>query len=157
MIENFIRQFTKKKIVDQKDLLVLHEKCFFVNERLKKTMEIIAKKTSQEPIYAGLYLGKQKGYTFFPSVSLLEIIKPFVHDVIVVNDEVAFLFICGRDIFSQGILKKRGTCAENTLVFVEDKENNLLGFGKRVHPITSKKEVVTNIFDVGDFLRREKD
>jgi len=156
MITKFIQQFTKKKVVEERTLLIQNDKYFLVDKKGKEIIQQVRQNTGNDPYLMGLYLGRQKGYTFFPSLSLLELIFPYGDNIVTVNDDVAFLFICGRDVFGKGILSINGKCAENTIVLVQNKDKELLGFGKRVHPITSKKEVVTNLFDVGDFLRREK-
>jgi len=78
---------------------------------------------------------------------------------LVIDKKTAWLFICGRDIFQQGILEgnnlKKG---DYTLILNE--HNECLGFGKIMHNLRgapdAKKVAVKNILDIGDFLRREK-
>ncbi|MBS3175869.1 hypothetical protein J4457_01390 [Candidatus Woesearchaeota archaeon] len=151
MIDKFIIQFTRRKILNEKDLLIVNDKYFLVSEKIRETINII----KREPHLAGLYLGRQRGNQFFPSVALLAILHPFAENIITLNDDAAFLFICGRDIYAPSILKMDGRCAESSIVILQNKNKELLGFGKRAHPITSQQPVVENIFDIGDFLRRE--
>jgi len=109
--------------------------------------------------YAGEYLGAVKGASFFPSFLLLAKIAQTKAKKVIVDKKTAWLFICGRDIFRQGIIKannlKKG---DHTLVINE--KNECLGFGKimvNLRGVPDSKEVaVKNILDLGDFLRREK-
>ncbi len=147
----FIKQFTNKKIIDERNLLVSGEKFFIVNERLKE----IIKKTDKIPFYAGTCIGKSKGYKFFPSFSLLQRISTYTTNKIWVDANTEWLFVCGRDIFAQGITKVTGHQDKGGISLIFNQHDELLGFGKIVQKLNQKEVVVMNILDVGDFLRRE--
>lgn len=109
--------------------------------------------------YVGTYLGAVKGDSFFPSFILLSMIADHKANKLVVDKKTAWLFICGRDIFKQGILRG-GNLKKGDYALILNQQDECLGFGKIMHNINEemdKKEVaVKNILDIGDFLRREK-
>ncbi len=80
--------------------------------------------------------------------------------MIIVDKKTAWLFICGRDVFKQGILKLMGTKRKGDYTLVLNEHKECLGFGKILHDIHKEREankvVVKNILDIGDFLRRER-
>ena len=77
---------------------------------------------------------------------------------LVIDKKTAWLFICGRDIFQQGILKENNL-KKGDYALVLNEHNECLGFGKIMHNLRgvpdANKVVVKNILDIGDFLRRE--
>jgi ribosome biogenesis protein Nip4 len=106
--------------------------------------------------YAGLYLGKVKNGTFFPSFNFLNMLVSFASNKVVLERKAAWLFICGRDVFRRGIIKLMGSNnrGDNTLVMNEFGE--CLGFGVVTGNFEEEGRVaVRNVLDVGDFLRRE--
>lgn len=108
--------------------------------------------------HAGLYLGKEKSNRFFPSFSLLKIITKKSKNKIVVNKKASWLFICGRDIFSSGIIKISGSKKTGDLTLILNQYGECLGYGRMVD-VTNEFEgsiAVKNILDLGDFLRRER-
>ena len=147
----FIKQFTNKRFIDARNLLVVENKFFVINEKLKN----IIKKTGKEPFYAGTYIGKSKGFKFFPSFALLQRIAIYTTNKIWVDDKTEWLFVCGRDIFAKGIIKATGHKEKGGISLIFNQHNELLGFGKIVKKLDKKEVVVENILDVGDFLRRE--
>ncbi|MCW4007024.1 MAG: hypothetical protein NWF04_10620 [Candidatus Bathyarchaeota archaeon] len=108
--------------------------------------------------YAGLYLGKTKNGVFFPSFNLLNLLLDVAQNRVVVDKRAAWLFICGKDVFQNGIKKACGSQKKGELTLVLNQHGECLGFGKvaakagEVHG----KVVVRNILDLGDFLRRER-
>ena len=59
--------------------------------------------------YAGLYLGKVKNGVFFPSFNLLNMLADVAANRVVLDRKAAWLFICGRDVFREGIVKVFGS------------------------------------------------
>ena len=124
---------------------------FLLNTALLK----IVKKTFY---YAGTYMGKVKNGKFFPSFNLLTMLAKGEANKIIVNKKAAWLFICGRDVFRQGILAVRGSRKRGDHALVLNEFGECLGFGKIIGSLDedAKTEVtVKNVSDVGDFLRRE--
>ena len=108
--------------------------------------------------YAGTYLGKVKNGKFFPSFNLLMMLAKGKANKIIVEKKAAWLFICGRDIFRKGILVARGSRKKGDHTLVLNEFGECLGFGRIFCSLdgAAKSEVaVTNISDIGDFLRRE--
>lgn len=111
----------------------------------KETYYSGEKENIKNLVASGLVLGHKKN-NFKPSLYLLELIAKDSSKKIVINSKAEWLFLCGRDVFKDSILKKNAT--EFCLVQNEKDEN--LGFG------LIKGNLVKNMLDRGDFLRREK-
>ncbi|MCW4045266.1 MAG: hypothetical protein NWE94_07100 [Candidatus Bathyarchaeota archaeon] len=109
--------------------------------------------------YAGAYLGKVKNGTFFPSFTLLAMLSLGRANKIVIDKKAAWLFICGRDVFTRGILSVSGTRRKGDYALIMSEFGECLGFGRIMCSLDAKADAATvavkNISDVGDFLRRE--
>ena len=104
-------------------------------------------------VYAGRYLGKTRRW-FLPSSILLEELDRVeglnrVH----VDAEAAWLFVCGRDIFEEKVLKAEGVFREGN-AFLVMFCGSCLGYGV-VEP-SEGRLILRNVLDIGDFLRRER-
>ena len=151
-LESFIKQFTAKNFLDTNNCWIRDDKIFLVSAGLFSTIQ----KLKPLQLYAaGLFLGKSRGSQFFPSVNLLGLIVPHAHSIVIVNEGASFLFVCGRDILSQGIISAKGHQEKGGLVLVLNEHHDCLGFGKLLKKIGQPGAIVKNIFDIGDFLRRE--
>jgi ribosome biogenesis protein Nip4 len=120
--------------------------------------EALLKIVRKDFYYAGTYLGKVKNGKFFPSFNLLTMLAKGEANKIVLNKKAAWLFICGRDVFRQGIVAVRGSRKKGDHALVLNQFGECLGFGKIVGSLDegAKTEVaVKNVSDIGDFLRRE--
>ena len=106
-----------------------------------------------EQVYTGTYLGQNR-QRFEPSSILLQMLakEPDTHKVYV-DRGTAWLFVVGKDIFDENILDRSvgvrlgGYCL---VMFGE----NCIGYGR--YETSLNRKVVKNIFDLGDFLRREQ-
>jgi ribosome biogenesis protein Nip4 len=151
-INDFVAQFNASIPLDKSRIVRNRNRYYLLSKKLKQQVP-------KGFFYAGAYLGAVKGASFFPSFLLLAMIAESKANKLVVDKKTAWLFICGRDIFKQGILKgnnlKKG---DYTLILNE--HNECLGFGKIMHNLREEPDVnkvaVKNILDIGDFLRREK-
>ena len=121
---------------------------------LNKNLKAIAPRNF---FYVGRYLGKVKDGKFFPSFNLLAILSETAANKVEVGEKAAWLFICGRDIFSGGIVSVQGSHREGDFTLILNEFGECLGFGKIIGNLSSRnKEVaVRNVSDIGDFLRRE--
>jgi ribosome biogenesis protein Nip4 len=108
--------------------------------------------------YVGRYLGNVKNGKFSPSFNLLAILAKSEAHKVVLNEKASWLFICGRDIFGEGIISAQGSRRKGTLTLILNEFGECLGFGKIVNDLDAKDTtvVVENIADIGDFLRRER-
>ncbi|MBS7660129.1 MAG: RsmF rRNA methyltransferase first C-terminal domain-containing protein [Candidatus Bathyarchaeia archaeon] len=129
-------------------------KIFLLNNYLRSTID----KVGLEYLHAGIYLGSIKQNRFIPSFPLLFMLADKVRKKIYLTDKAAWLFICGRDIFAEGILHIEGSINKGDLVMLFNKHGECLGYGMvKQDPKRARIGVVIkNIMDIGDFLRREK-
>ncbi len=103
-------------------------------------------------VYAGRLLGRTKG-EFIPSASLLhELGKLQGPHKVWVDDRVGWLFVCGRDVFAESVLRAEGEVVEGTY-FLVMLGGDCLGYGKV--ETREGRMILRNVFDLGDFLRRE--
>jgi len=151
-IKDFVAQFSAIIALDESRIVRNRNRYYLLSKKLKHHVP-------KGFFYAGAYLGAVKGASLFPSFLLLSMIAKIKANKLVIDKKTAWLFICGRDIFKQGILNgnnlKKG---DYTLILNE--RNECLGFGKTTCNLRGEadanKVVVKNILDIGDFLRREK-
>ncbi|PIX31396.1 hypothetical protein COZ60_04790, partial [Candidatus Bathyarchaeota archaeon CG_4_8_14_3_um_filter_42_8] len=101
-LKDFVSQFGGSISLDESLMIKKENRYFLLNESLKKLI-------MKDVFYVGTYLGKIKNDKFFPSFSLLEMIAERKANKIIVDKKTAWLFICGRDIFKQGIIKLVGS------------------------------------------------
>ena len=154
-INDFVSRLRASISLDEKLVVKKQNRYFFLNPKLKNF-------ASEGFFYAGTYLGKVKDGVFFPSFNLLSMIAERREvNGIFVDAKTEWLFICGRDIFKQGITKLTGSRKKGDLTLILNQRGECLGFGKILHNIeadekSNRKVIVKNIADIGDFLRREK-
>lgn len=106
-----------------------------------------------EQTYVGFYLGQNKS-RFEPSSLLLhKLSKEDETHKVFVDRSTAWLFVVGKDVFHENVIVQTqgvilgGYC----LVMLKDQ---CLGYGR--YETSHNRKVVKNIFDIGDFLRREE-
>ena len=105
-----------------------------------------------ELVYTGTYLGQNK-QRFEPSSILLQTLsdEPSTHKVYVDRD-TAWLFVVGRDIFDENIVDRTAGVRLGGYCLVMFGEE-CIGYGR--YETSRDLRVVKNLYDVGDFLRRE--
>lgn len=152
-IEDFAKLFGAKLSLDKNLIVKKRNSIFLLSHNLKAVAE-----ETYDWLFAGMYLGKVDGGKFFPSFLLLSIIADCAKNKLIVDDKTAWLFICGRDVFKEGILKAYGSRNKGAYTLVLNSYGECLGFGKIERNLDKAKSgvVVKNILDVGDFLRREQ-
>jgi ribosome biogenesis protein Nip4 len=150
-INNFVSRFETSINLDENSLLKKQNRLFLVDENLKRL-------ASKDFFYAGTCLGKTEDGEFFPSFSLLRMIAERKANKVVVDEKTEWLFICGRDIFKQGVIRLQGSRRKGDYTLVLNRRRECLGFGKILFDLSGEREgaVISNIFDLGDFLRRER-
>ena len=102
-------------------------------------------------------MGKLKKGIFFPSFNLLKMLANVANNKIVVNPKAAWLFICGRDILKDGLVRIYGSQRRGKYTLILNKYGECLGFGRIVGSFdgTGNAVLVKNVLDLGDFLRRK--
>jgi len=104
-------------------------------------------------IYAGKLLGRARG-GFQPSAILLRELATLPQvKRLWVDERVGWLFACGRDVFKESVQRIDGTFVEGAYFLIMLGED-CIGYG-RVEPQDGRL-ILANLFDIGDFLRREK-
>ena len=149
-ITDFATRINAKLVLDSRLVVEKEGRYYLLNKRLQG----IARK---DFFYAGKYLGKARDAKFFPSFNLLTMLVETKANKVVVDDKAAWLFICGRDIFSNRITAVYGSKRRGDHTLILNRFGECLGFGRITGDLTAKDEAaaVKNISDVGDFLRRE--
>ncbi len=143
-----IKRFTEKLAgKEYLEATAIGRKFFEAREDLLSIKE----KIGMQPHSIGLPLGERTRNGFKPSLHLLERISEESDKKVFVNDKAEWLFLCGRDILSKSITRDE---ASNRWCLVQNEKDENLGLGEK--QVKGKKVVVKNIFDRGDFLRREK-
>lgn len=103
LINQFVRRFNVALSLSEDLVVKSKNRYFLLNVRLKKLV-------SKGFFYAGVYLGKVKNGVFFPSFALLSMVaEKEGANKVVVDRKTEWLFICGRDIFKQGIVGVAGS------------------------------------------------
>jgi len=150
-IKDFASRFQTRISLDKNLIVKRRDRYFLLNDGLKRLI-------LKDFFYAGTYLGKTKGGKFFPSFNLLRMIAGEKANKVIVDKKTEWLFICGRDIFKQGITEVMGSKRKGDYTLILNQYGECLGFGKILCNLGKAKEgvVIENISDIGDFLRREK-
>lgn len=150
--EVFARRFGGKIVFNTESIVEKSQRYYLLNPRLKRFSQV-------DFYYVGLYLGKvgKKG-GFFPSFNLLDMLVEAVANKIVVDQKAAWLFICGRDVFSSGVVKVMGSKRKGDATLVLNEFGECLGFGQIEGELVGNASgvAVRNVLDIGDFLRRER-
>jgi len=150
-LNDFMRLFDANLTLDNSLVAENGNRYYLLNEGMKGFIK-------EGFLCAGTYLGETRGGRFMPSFMFLTMIAQTARNKTYVDEKTAWLFICGRDIFRRGITKMTGATGRNNCTLVMNKFGECLGFGRVVADLNQKAEtmVVTNIVDIGDFLRRER-
>jgi ribosome biogenesis protein Nip4 len=119
---------------------------YLKNEALQ---EVIVK-INATPSYEGLVLGKEEQF-FEPSLFLLELLSKETNNKVFVNAQAEWLFLCGRDVFPESVEKNN---SKNIIFLVQNSKDENLGLGMKTKH--KGKNIIKNLKDRGDFLRREK-
>ena len=148
ILKNFEKEFgiDLRRIFTEKIFLISsgRKEIFIVDDFVYK----IYNKINREIYSIGLYIGEIRGKYFLISLELASMIEPFTNNKIVVNEKAEQLFLYGRDIFKESIVKeyKRFKLGERCLVL--NKRHEVLGIGKY------ERNIVKNLMDRGWYLRR---
>jgi len=147
-INDFIERFQSEIRLNEKLIVEKQNRYFLLSEKLESF-------ALKDFFYAGIYLGKVKDEKFFPSFNLLSMIAQSKANKVVVDDKTEWLFICGRDVFRQGIVKTMGSKSKGNHTLVLNRHGECLGFGRITRKLDEAGAVIENVSDIGDFLRRE--
>ena len=129
------------------EVLRINDKHFALDPALRAGLRV-----REGLIYAGRYLGRDRRL-FQPSALLLEVLsgEPGTRKVHV-GREAAWLFACGRDLFEESVVRAEGELALGGYYLVVY-GGRCVGYGR--YETAGDRRIIRNLFDVGDFLRRE--
>jgi len=153
IINNFAKLFGAELRIGERLVVKMGNRLFLLDGEVRK----LAGK-SEEWLYAGIYLGRVEDGKLHPSFPLLSMIAEKAKNRVTVDDKTAWLFICGRDIFREGILEVKGSGAKGAYTLVFNRNGECLGFGRIAENLDYLKSglAIENLLDIGDFLRRER-
>ncbi len=136
---------------DESLLIHKHGRYFLLSRLLKQLI-------SKDFTCSGMYLGQINGGIFVPSFNLLSIIAKESANKITVDSKTEWLYVCGRDVFKQGIRHVFGSRKRGDYTLVTNERDECLGYGKFTNDLGRIRSgvAVKNLLDIGDFLRREK-
>jgi len=149
LMRKFLEGVGSSLAVDEGRLLRINNRRFTVGEDIEACIL-----RGRSLVYAGKLLGKDRNL-FHPSPALLQEVASGQGPLnrVHVDREVGWLFVCGRDIFEESILRREGAFEEGALSLVM-LDGECLGYG-RVETFEGRR-MLRNVFDIGDFLRRER-
>lgn len=150
-VNDFIKLLHAELEIDETLITRSKDRYFLLDDELKKLV-------GKDFFHAGTYLGKTKGGRFFPSFTLLTMMAEGKANKVVVDDKTEWLFVCGRDIFREGIKKVAGARDRGDYTLVLNRHGECIGFGRVLKNLDKEDEnvAIKNISDIGDFLRRER-
>ena len=153
LIKDFMQKLGSKISFGSENVLNKKGKLFLINKKLHENSQ-------SNFFYAGMYLGENKQGKFIPSFNLLFILSKQKTNKVIIDKKATWLFIYGKDIFRERILKVEGDTKKGAITLVLNNFEDCLGFGEIIFDLDKKpnkgETVVNNILDLGDFLRREK-
>jgi ribosome biogenesis protein Nip4 len=142
-MKELIKKFTDKKIIDFSSMVQLDAEFYLFDKKLNQ----IKDKINKTPVLMGAYLGRQDK----PSLFLLQELAKHAKNKVWVNEKGEWLFICKRNLLQESITKSSEGIKEDDFVLVLNQHEECLGYGKM-----DKNKIVKRVFDIGDFLRRER-
>lgn len=129
------------------EVLSIDSKRFTLNQELERQQF-----SRRDLVYTGTYLGRNRRL-FEPGSPLLQVLAAEedtrkVH----LGRDAAWLFVCGRDVFEENIRRVEGVLelGRHYLVMFDGR---CIGYGR--YETSAGIRVIRNLFDLGDFLRRE--
>lgn len=148
MIEEYCKKFNVKS---PNNTIKIGKKYYMCNENVQEFLKTV---DEDNVLGAGVMLGEEKRNKFKPTSALIEHIGKETKRKLIVNEKSAWLFICGRDVFSEGIEHKEISKLSGEYI-VTNKNNETLGVGKLVRK--GKTIILNNVIDIGIRLRQEMD
>lgn len=145
-LEEFLELWNCKDLFDKNNVVKVGREFYLVEGYSKDLWNKF--KGNLNVVWCGVYLGCEKEF-FIPSLWLLRKLSDRVEKKVNVNKKSEWMFICRRNVLSEGI-EKLENVNNNDLCLVMNQHNECLGIGRR------ENKLVKNVFDIGDFLRRER-
>jgi ribosome biogenesis protein Nip4 len=144
---SFVKEFTKSEVKELNSSERIGRKYFYLSKELKELKDSI----KLEPYSAGVFLGELKNNKFMPSIALLDILANYSDKKIIISKKGQTMFLYAKDVFPENFEKSK---VNEGICLVLNEQNEVLGYGELKK---GKKNILKNLLDRGDFLRRERD
>jgi len=152
MMWDFIERFTNENLVDEESVFQLGEEWYSVPKSLFK----LGKDLPRHPVFVGTFLGRKKNNYIVPGVALLDLLAASKKTKkVFVADKAGWLFVCGKNVLHSSVQNVENAPQKGDWVLVMQSED-CLGFGEVETELSDAKGAIKNLFDIGDFLRRER-
>jgi 60S ribosome subunit biogenesis protein NIP7 len=156
LLDIVIGEDGSRKIVD-KDAKGRIREVYALSKDLVKFLELY----KLNFVHAGLKVGEVGSRRFRFSLEGSFYLAKKDKKRVYVNEKGEMLFLYGRDIFAESVLRATSDVEENDIVFVCNRNGDILGIGKARFDARRIKEagsrvVVENLVDRGEYLRKEK-
>lgn len=132
----------------EEQVLKLNNKRFLLQPELA---ELVLQK--DKLVYAGKLMGRDRKFFQPSSIILSELAKEENTRKVHLGRDAGWLFVCGKDIFEDNIHGVDGELVLDGYYLVMF-EGECLGYGQFIE--SGDIRVIKNLFDIGDFLRRER-
>jgi ribosome biogenesis protein Nip4 len=144
LLRRFLEQVGSKM---DPEVLMIDSKRFILSQKLGRQ-----RFGRENLVYIGTYLGRNRRL-FEPGSPLLQMLAAEENTRKVHLDrDAAWLFVCGRDIFEENIKRVEGVLELGGYYLVIF-DGRCIGYGH--YETSAGIHVIRNLFDLGDFLRRE--
>ncbi len=158
MLKKFLKQFKAEGLVNFDNVLKIQDGFFLKpkdDDRARKFFIKFASQVKQSGLkFIGISLGNNERNIFAPSVFLMEKIRDAKVPFIKISKKGEWLFVCGRDIQGSAIYKS--TVEKHQIAIVLNLKNEPLGYGKLIRKPSGLGICFKRIYDIGDYLRRER-
>ena len=147
---DFISRFTDHKI-DESKIIKSGRNYFYVSSQLKELKDNIGK----DMFSLGIFVGEEKN-EFMPSPGAIDIISKLPGSEkrkIFINKKAEWLFLCGRNILEQSVIKNPNNLHEG-IVLVQNESDENLGYG--IFKQEGKDLIIKHILDKGAYLRMDE-
>lgn len=151
IIEEFIKDFVKgdiKSVLGNKVLMKIKKSFFLANPEQVDLLN----KTNLDVESVGITLGREEDKKFIPSINLIDMISIHSDKKVYVDAKGEWMFLCKNNILQIAIKKKDSSLKKNDTVFVQNLNDENLGYGLF---IDETHVAVRGLLDKGDYLRRE--
>ncbi len=152
-LKDFVRQFTRQDILKDMNIMKLGREFYHVPADLSA----VVKRSQVRPEFAGTLLAAQRGGEGLrPSSQLLDILVGTDAKRVIVTRQAEWLCICGRPPLLSSVVDKKGDPQRGDVVLIMNMDGECIGYGKLNDSWGRKTGIITLLYDIGDFLRRER-
>ncbi len=163
VISSALRAFGSTDFLKDNEILIRDDasgvrEAYALSKDLVKFLELF----KLNYVHAGLKVGEVGSRRFRFSLEGSFYLVRRDRKKVFVNERGEMLFLYGRDIFAESVVKVTEDVRENDVVFVCNTKGDILGIGRarfdagRMREVAKDRVVVENLVDRGEYLRKEK-